>query len=246
MKHIPLFLLLILIFTSCSKHTLEKKIIHEKPIPPKKIIPVIAPVKVKVKGIIPETIIRKAEKKYGMRVRNRYEAFNRKLRKLQKSSNEVKLEEINNFFNGVPYVDDKKIWGKRDYWATPLEFLGKDKGDCEDYVIAKYFTLRNPGVESEKLYFSYVKSLRFNKPHMVLSYFKTPYATPLILDSINFKIFSADKRKDLIPVYNFNGESLYHARQRGHNGQKVINPIKNGKVNKRWDKLINDIKKNKL
>jgi predicted transglutaminase-like cysteine proteinase len=229
----PLFLLLILILTSCSKQVVEKKIILDKPItleepmPLEKIIPGIIP------GIIPETIIQKVEKKYGIFARNRYKAFNAKLRKLQNSSTEVKLEEINNFFNGVSYSDDKTIWGQRDYWATPLEFLAKDKGDCEDYVIAKYFTLRNLGIESKKLYFSYVKAIRFKKSHMVLSYFKTPYSTPLILDSINFKIFPADKRKDLIPVYNYNWES-YHAKQNGQKGYR------------KWDRLINNIKRNKL
>ena len=232
MKHIPLFLLLVLIFTSCSQRTVEEK----KEIPLEKPIP----------GIISETIIQKAEKKYDKSVRNRYEAFNTKLLELQNSSNKVKLEEINNFFNKVPYVDDIRIWGQKDYWATPLEFLGKDKGDCEDYVIAKYFSLRNLGVEGKKLYFSYVKSVNFKRAHMVLSYFETPYSIPLILDSINFKIFPADKRKDLIPVYNFSGESLYHVRQKGQNGRKVKNIIYNEKVHRRWDKLINDIKRNKL
>ena len=215
----------------------EKKIIYEKPLPVERVIPAIIP------GIIPETIIQKAEKKYGIYARKRYEVFNAKLRELQNSSTEVKLEEINNFFNDVPYGEDIDVWGQRDYWATPLEFLGKDKGDCEDYVIAKYFALRNLGIESEKLYFTYVKSLQYKRTHIVLSYFETPSSIPLILDSINFKIFPADKRKDLIPIYNFNGESLYHANQKGQNGQKIIN---NGRVHKRWDRLINDIKSNKL
>ena len=81
---------------------------------------------------------------------------------------------------------------------------------------------------------------------MVLSYFKTPYSIPLILDSINFKIFPADKRKDLTPIYNFNGESLYHTSRYGQNGQKVKNVIKNKRVHRMWDKLISDINKNKL
>lgn len=229
----PLFLLLILILTSCSRRTVEKKIIYEKPILLEKIIP----------GIIPEAIIQKAEKKYGMYARNRYEAFNAKLHELQNSSTEVKLEKINNFFNNVPYSEDIEIWGQKDYWATPLEFLGQDKGDCEDYVIAKYFSLRNLGIESEKLYFSYVKSRDFKRLHIVLSYFKTPSSIPLILDSINFNILPADKRKDLIPVYNFNGEFLYHASRKGQNGQKVVN---NEKIHNRWNRLINDIKRNKL
>lgn len=225
----PLFLLFILILTGCSK----REVSLEKPLPVERIIP----------GLIPESIIQKAEKKYGGKVRNRYEAFNAKLYELQNSSTELKLEEVNNFFNKVPYVDDINIWGQKDYWATPLEFLGKDKGDCEDYVIAKYFSLRNLGIESKKLYFSYVKSIHFKRTHMVLSYFETPHSIPLILDSINFKIFPADKRTDLIPVYNYNGESLYHARPKGQNGQKAII---NKKILNKWDRLMNDIKRNKL
>lgn len=229
MRYIPLFLLLVLILTGCSTRVVEKKIIPEP-----------GPLEKPILGIIPETVIQKAEKKYGIYVRNRYEAYNAKLRELQNSSTEVKLEEINNFFNSVPYAEDVEIWGKIDYWATPLEFLGKDRGDCEDYVIAKYFSLRNLGIESKKLYFSYVKSIHFTRTHMVLSYYETPSSVPLILDSVNFKIFPADKRKDLIPIYNFNGESLYGDMK---NGQEVI--TKN-KIQKRWDMLVNDIRRNKL
>ena len=81
---------------------------------------------------------------------------------------------------------------------------------------------------------------------MVLSYFKTPYSIPLILDSENFKIFPADKRKDLTPIYNFSGESLYYVKKEGQNGQKVKNIKYNERVHKQWDKLIKDIKRNKL
>ncbi len=234
MRYITLFLLLILTLTSCSKQPVEKKV--PTPLPPKK----------EIKGIIPETIIKKAEKKYGKYVRNRYEAYNDKLRQLQDVTEDVKLKEVNDFFNRVPYVEDIQAWGKNDYWATPLEFLGKDKGDCEDYVIAKYFSLRDLGIKSEKLYFSYVKLAGYKRTHMVLSYFKTPHSVPLVLDSKNFKIFPADKRADLTPVYNFNGESLYHVGKKGQNGHKVIDITKNEKVHRNWDRLIKDIKKDKL
>ncbi|MCW8954684.1 MAG: transglutaminase-like cysteine peptidase [Sulfurimonas sp.] len=243
MKYIPFFLLLIFVLTSCSKQPVEKKIL----IPVEKKKP--TPIEREITGLIPETVIQKAEKKYGKYVRNRYEAFNEKLRELQNSSEELKLEEINNFFNNVPFVDDMKIWSQKDYWATPLEFLGKDKGDCEDFVIAKYFALRNLGIDSKKLYFSYVKSTRFKETHMVLSYFKTPDSIPLILDNINFKIFSADQRKDLTPIYNFNGESLYHTNKQGQNGQKVYkiwDKLIQDRAHKKWDILVNNIKKNKL
>ena len=194
-------------------------------------------------GLIPESVIKEAQKKYGDTARNRFEAYNNKLAQLKNSPITTKLEEINTFFNEVPYAQDITVWGKNDYWATPLEFLGNDKGDCEDYVIAKYFALRSLNVKSEQLFFSYVKSKRFKGAHMVLSYFETPNSIPLILDNTNFKVFSADKRTDLIPIYNFNGEALYLARQQGKQGAEVT---KQTKINKKWDRLMNDIKRNKI
>lgn len=243
MRHVVFFLLLILVLTSCSKQPVEKKILM--PVETKKPIPI----EKEITGLISEAIILKAQKKYGKYVRNRYEALNSKLRELQNSSDEAKLEEVNNFFNKVSFIDDMKIWNQKDYWATPLEFLGKDKGDCEDFVIAKYFYLRNLGIDSKKLYFSYVKSTRFKETHMVLSYFETPDSIPLILDNINFKIFPANQRKDLTPIYNFNGESLYHTNKQGQNAQKVYkiwDKAIQERAHKKWDILINDIKENKL
>ncbi len=229
MKHIPLFLLLMLLLSSCSKKVEVKKgVIPERPAPA---------------GIIPEALIQKAEKKYGVFARNRYEAFNTMMTGLREEPVGVQLETVNTFFNNVPYGDDIDIWGQSDYWATPLEFLGRDRGDCEDYVIAKYFALRDLGIPSEKLYFSYVKSLRFNVEHMVLSYFPSPATIPLILDNTNFKIFPADQRKDLVPVYNFNMETLYRANHAGQNGQALKN---NKKTQNRWERLLRDIENNKL
>ena len=79
------------------------------------------------------------------------------------SERTLEIQEINNFFNKIPYLDDIKVWGEKEYWATPLEFLAKAKGDCEDYVIAKYFSLGNLGIAYEKLYFSYVKSKDYTR-----------------------------------------------------------------------------------
>ena len=229
MRQIPILLLLLLIVAGCAKRAeVQKEVVQEKPPPP---------------GIIPEPLMQKAEKKYGVFARNRYEAFNTMITGLQEQPVGVQLETVNNFFNNVPYGDDIDVWGQSDYWATPLEFLGRDRGDCEDYVIAKYFALRSLGVASERLYFAYVKSLRFNVEHMVLSYFPTPSSVPLILDNTNFKIFPADQRKDLIPVYNFNMETLYRANGSGQNGQALEN---NKKTKNRWERLLRDIGNNKL
>jgi predicted transglutaminase-like cysteine proteinase len=152
-----------------------------------------------------------------------------------------KLDGVNKFFNDVRYASDMRVYHLQDYWATPWEFLGKDMGDCEDYVISKYFTLIHLGIDPKKLFFTYVKSTRFKSAHMVLTYFKTPRSEPLVLDNTNFKVFPASKRKDLIPVYNFSGATLYRASKRGP-GRKVNNK----KVHKKWDELQLHMKRKKI
>ncbi|HEY9445664.1 MAG TPA: transglutaminase-like cysteine peptidase, partial [Burkholderiales bacterium] len=117
-----------------------------------------------------------------------------------------KLELVNDFMNQTLFVSDAEHWGKEDYWATPIEFLSTNGGDCEDFSIAKYFTLRSLGVPEERLAITYVKEIvQYNQAHMVLAYFATPGAEPLILDNINKSIQPASRRTDLLPVYSFNG-----------------------------------------
>jgi len=191
---------------------------------------------------ISEVVIIKAQKKYGGFVQNRLLAYNDLLKGAQGKSEEEKLELVNDFFNNVGYQSDIKNWKQKDYWATPLEFLGKDKGDCEDYVIAKLFTLKALDIPSEKLFMTYVKSSRFSAAHMVLTYFATPSSEPLILDNTNFRIFKASKRTDLTPIYNFNGDSLYISRKKGQG--KKVNIHK--KTHQKWDNLIKRIQRNSL
>lgn len=126
-----------------------------------------------------------------------------------------KLKRVNDFLNQMEFVDDRIHWEKEDYWATPIEFLATQGGDCEDFAIAKYFTLKIMGVDEKKLNLTYVKSLNLNVHHMVLTYFSTADAEPLILDNLVREIKSASQRTDLIPIYSFNGTGLWLAKQRG-------------------------------
>jgi predicted transglutaminase-like cysteine proteinase len=123
------------------------------------------------------------------------------------------MEKVNDFFNQTPYASDKTTWGISDYWATRYEFIGKDRADCEDYVIAKYFTLKELGVPTSKLYMTYAKSIRYKTAHLVLTYYETPKSIPLVLDNYNFKILPASVRDDLIPIYSFSGDELFNAKQ---------------------------------
>ncbi|MNZ52736.1 hypothetical protein D3C78_705950 [compost metagenome] len=127
------------------------------------------------------------------------------------------LNVVNRFFNKqLRYVEDIDLWHEVDYWETPIEALWKGAGDCEDYAIAKYFSLRHLGVASEKLRITYVKALTQNRAHMVLTYYSSPEAEPLVLDSLIDAIKPASQRKDLLPVYSFNAEGMWLPGAKGN------------------------------
>ena len=137
-------------------------------------------------------------------------------------SDRQKLDLVNDFMNQTRFISDREHWGKEDYWATPIEFLSTNGGDCEDFSIAKYFTLRALGVPDDKLQITYVKEIKvFNVAHMVLAYLATPDAEPVILDNINKTIQPASSRTDLLPVYSFNGSGLWLAKQQQGRGQSA-------------------------
>ncbi len=185
------------------------------------------------KPYVDENLLKKIEKKYKIFAKKRFYFLQQTLDSVKDKEDLDKLEAVNRFFNEVRYSSDMKVYNKSDYWATPWEFLGKDRGDCEDYVISKYFALKYLGIDPKKLFFTYVRSTKFKAPHMVLTYFKTPRSEPLILDNNNRKIFPASKRKDLIPIYNFNGEVLQK------DGKKQ-------KTHKKWDELKLNMKRKKI
>ena len=128
----------------------------------------------------------------------------------------AKLKRINDFVNRhIAFEDDRSVWDQSDYWATPLETIGQGRGDCEDFTILKYVSLRLAGVADSRLRLIYVKA-RLNAPagplqqaHMVLAYYATPNAEPLVLDNLDAVIRPASRRTDLQPVFSFNGEGIF-------------------------------------
>lgn len=132
---------------------------------------------------------------------------------LQSLTDESELEQlraVNHFFNmRLRFRDDQELWLVKDYWATPVESLFKGAADCEDFAIAKYFSLRQLGVPSEKLRITYVKATQLNQAHMVLTFYEEPTSMPLVLDNLIDAILPASQRTDLVPVYAFNAEGLW-------------------------------------
>lgn len=158
------------------------------------------------------------EKKHGQAARKRLLEWRDLMIAGQNKPELQKLELVNQFLNQVIFVSDLDHWGKEDYWATPVETLASNGGDCEDFAIAKYFTLLEMGVPISRLQITYVKALNWNpinQAHMVLTYYPTPGAIPLVLDNLIPEIRSATLRTDLVPVYSFNGDGLWLAKERG-------------------------------
>jgi len=189
-------------------------------------------------NIFPPGLLDRVEQEYDEDARERVQEWQSLVNNQQDSSEKNKLNSVNRFFNKVRFVEDIRVWRQEDYWATPVEFLGRNAGDCEDFTIAKYFTLRALGVPSDKLRLMYVRALRLKQSHMVLAYFEEPDSMPLILDNINTKILPASYRKDLQPIYSFNGDGLWAAKAQGR-GRK----IKNEGGHSSWESLMNRIER---
>ena len=177
----------------------------------------------------------RAEQRYGPLGdgRGRLDDWQRLLREQVGVEEVAQLQAVNRFFNlRLRFRDDIQTWKVKDYWATPVEALFRGAADCEDYAIAKYFSLRQLGVPSEKLRITYVNALRLNQAHMVLTYYAHPEAMPLVLDNLIDAIEPASQRSDLLPVYAFNAEGLWLPGARG--GKQVGD----SKRLSRWQDLL--------
>lgn len=170
---------------------------------------------------IDDSVYRYIESRFGKAASQRIKQWHRLTKFDQNVSDAKKLDVVNNFFNKIEFVSDFEHWQKEDYWASPIEMLATNGGDCEDFSIAKYFTLRALGVPEEKMKVTYVKALNLNQAHMVLAYYETPDAEPLILDNLIAEIKKASERPDLAPVYSFNGEGLWLSKFGGKLGKRL-------------------------
>ena len=137
-----------------------------------------------------------------------------------------KLSHINTFYNKILPVNDLEKYNADDYWATPKEFLIQGRGDCEDYALAKYFTLLELGIKKNTLFLSVVKVKNEANYHMVLLFIKDKNSMPLVLDNLSSKVLPFNKRKKLIPKFIFNEKEAYLLK----------NKIINKKVRINWGK----------
>ncbi|WP_273431728.1 transglutaminase-like cysteine peptidase [Chitinibacter tainanensis] len=163
-----------------------------------------------------DKLLKVAQQKYGANAAKTVSEVQNLLGSLKAAAEPDKLKRVNEYFNRkLAFTDDSALWNAPDYWATPLETIGKQAGDCEDFAIIKYFALKELGVAPEKLRMSYVKAKiggansTVTQAHMVLTYYPTPDAEPLILDNLITDIRPASRRPDLVPVFSFNQAGIF-------------------------------------
>ena len=183
--------------------------------------------------VLGEPLLRAVERRYGAEARQRLLDWQELLQTVKGKDDQVQIDKVNRFFNRMAFVDDRIHWQKEDHWATPVEFLASQAGDCEDFAIAKYFSLLSLGIDENRLTLTYVKALRLNQAHMVLSFYPSPNAEPLILDNLVDAIKPSSERTDLQPVYSLNGSGLWLAKQRGRG--KMVGD--SGRLS-RWQDLL--------
>lgn len=124
-----------------------------------------------------------------------------------------KVDAVNRFFNRMlAFADDDAAWGQRDHWATPAEFMQNGRGDCEDFAIAKYVSLRMLGISAERLRLMYVHAdVGQARPiaHMVVGFYPGQAGEPLVLDNMIDSVRPVSMRTDLSLVYSFNTRGLW-------------------------------------
>lgn len=190
---------------------------------------------------IDQEVLKQATDKWGKDARTRLMSWEAMVRLDKSNSDREKLEKVNAFMNKtMTYAEDINVWGVSDYWATPLEFVARGAGDCEEYAIAKYFTLKAMGIADDKINIAYVKAMQLNRSHMVLTYVDKPGNEPLILDNLDNAIRPASERHDLEPIFSFNGTNLWMAQLRGQ-GEGT-----NSSRLRPWRDLLKRISENKI
>lgn len=179
---------------------------------------------------------------YGEKAKRRAEKWHDVIVDNQSDSDWSKINKVNYFFNKViTHEDDPILWDKEDYWASPVETIGHGKGDCEDFAIAKYFTLTSLGVDPNKLRLMYVRQLTLDQPHMVLIYFENLKEMPFVLDNFNTRVLPVNKRRDLKPIYSFNTQGLWLAT-----AKSLDKKVKNSQGVSAWSVLIQRIEESDM
>lgn len=143
----------------------------------------------------------KQDKPLSKHAMNRLNTWDSLVQRLSTEEAYSKVRNVNAFFNRYRYKSDAYNWQTVEYWATFQEFMSKGSGDCEDFALAKYYTLRKLGIPATKL--KLVTGKYLGQGHMVLLYYKEDNS-PYILDKNNRYLIKLSESKRFKPETYFN------------------------------------------
>jgi predicted transglutaminase-like cysteine proteinase len=124
---------------------------------------------------------------------------------------EEQLATVNDFMNEHDYIVDPINWGAKDHWASPRQFFEK-YGDCEDYAIAKYLTLRALGWDPAKLRVVVLIDTNLKVPHAILTVVDDEKM--LVLDNQFQKVVESGRIKHYRPIFSLNEEGWWRHRSK--------------------------------
>ncbi len=188
---------------------------------------------------------------YGKNSLKRINIIINKLKKSKKLSLSKQFESINNLFNKFTYLADNIHWHKSNHWASPLEFIGTNAGDSEDFALIKYVALISLGIKKEKLkLMQYKNNKNFvdkSGEYIVLAYFHRASKNPIIFDKVNKKLRQVDVKKleyikiiDNTNFWNkyFNIKSNSITTINGKKLSKIFKLIPSSKLKKQWKRIF--------
>jgi len=111
------------------------------------------------------------------------------------------MREVNRFANHAHYITDPTNYGVPDYWATPVQFLSKD-GDCEDYAITKFMSLRALGFDNDQMRVVVLDDMNLRTAHAVLVVYLD--GTAWLLDNQIREVVRADVVRHYRAIYSVN------------------------------------------
>jgi predicted transglutaminase-like cysteine proteinase len=138
-----------------------------------------------------------------------YKDWQKFLDEIRRDNKWDQLAAVNRYMNSKRYISDSRNWGVKDYWATPGEFMARS-GDCEDFAIAKYLSLRQLGWSDDELRVAVVRDLSLNVNHAVLiAYF---HGRTWLLDNQIRRVVETESVRHYRPVFSINEKYWWRHR----------------------------------
>lgn len=132
--------------------------------------------------------------------------WQQELNKIENKSAKEQVKAVNDLINKYRYIEDKDNYAKSDYWATPIEFFANG-GDCEDFAIAKYASLKALGFSPDQMRIAIVKDTVKNIHHAILVV--SVGSETFVLDNQNKKVETVTRVTRYQPIFSINSNSWW-------------------------------------